>query len=180
MDGPNVLILDEPTNDFDVETLTALEDLLDSFGGTIIVVSHDRYFLERVTDQVYALTGDGLVRHLPRGIEEYLEIRQASDHVALVNTGSGAGSGDSAAAATSGPALSSADLRAVRKQLSKLEKAIVAADKQEALLHQQLSEFASDFAKCAELNAELAAVLERKNDAETEWMVVAEQLEGSQ
>ena len=77
MGGPNVLVLDEPTNDFDVETLTALEDLLDSFAGTLLVVSHDRYFVERVCDTTVALLGDGAVRHLPGGIEEYLKRRRA-------------------------------------------------------------------------------------------------------
>ncbi len=181
MDGPNVLILDEPTNDFDVETLTALEDLLDSFGGTLIVVSHDRYFLERVTDQVYALLGDGAVRHLPRGIDEYLEIRQASDHLPLVNSGSlGESAGGQGPSGGSVSTMSSADLRVVKKQLAKLERVISTADKQEKTLHNQLAEHASDFEKCVRFNDELAEVLVRKNAAETEWMTVAEQLEGDQ
>ena len=77
MDSPNVLLLDEPTNDFDVETLTALEDLLDSFGGTLLVISHDRYFLERVCDTFVGLVGDKSLRDLPRGIDEYLQLRRA-------------------------------------------------------------------------------------------------------
>ena len=75
MDSPNVLLLDEPTNDFDIETLTELEDLLDSYGGTLIVISHDRYFLERVCDRFVGLLGDKKVRDLPRGVDEYLELR---------------------------------------------------------------------------------------------------------
>jgi ATP-binding cassette subfamily F protein uup len=75
MDSPNVLLLDEPTNDFDIETLTELEDLLDSYGGTLIVISHDRYFLERVCDRFVGLLGDKKVRDLPRGVDEYLEQR---------------------------------------------------------------------------------------------------------
>ena len=78
MDSPNVLLLDEPTNDFDIETLTELEDLLDSYGGTLIVISHDRYFLERVCDRFVGLLGDKSVRDLPRGVDEYLELREAS------------------------------------------------------------------------------------------------------
>ena len=78
MDSPNVLLLDEPTNDFDVETLTALEDLLDSFGGTLLVISHDRYFLERVCDRFVGLLGDAKLRDLPGGIEEYLKLRANS------------------------------------------------------------------------------------------------------
>jgi ATP-binding cassette subfamily F protein uup len=75
MESPNVLLLDEPTNDFDIETLTELEDLLDSYGGTLIVISHDRYFLERVCDRFVGLLGDKKVRDLPRGVDEYLEQR---------------------------------------------------------------------------------------------------------
>jgi len=76
VNGPNVLLLDEPTNDLDVEMLTVLEDLLDTWPGTLVVVSHDRYFLERTTDSVYALLGDGQIRHLPNGVDEYLERRR--------------------------------------------------------------------------------------------------------
>lgn len=75
MDSPNVLLLDEPTNDFDIEILTELEDLLDSFAGTMLVISHDRYFLERTCDRVVGLLGDGKVTDLPRGIDQYLEQR---------------------------------------------------------------------------------------------------------
>ena len=80
MAEPNVLLLDEPTNDLDIDTLTALEDLLDGWPGTLVVVSHDRYFVERVCDNVYALTGDGGIRHLPGGIEQYLaDVEPAPD-----------------------------------------------------------------------------------------------------
>ena len=76
MDGPNVLLLDEPTNDLDIDTLTAFEDILDGWPGTLLVVSHDRYFLERTTDQVAALYGDGRIRLLPGGVDEYLAHRE--------------------------------------------------------------------------------------------------------
>ena len=79
MDEPNVLLLDEPTNDLDIDTLTALEDLLDGWPGTLVVVSHDRYFVERVCDNVYASMGDGAIRHLPGGIDQYLELRHAAE-----------------------------------------------------------------------------------------------------
>ena len=81
MDSPNVLLLDEPTNDFDIETLTELEDLLDGYGGTLIVISHDRYFLERVCDRFVGLLGDKLVRDLPRGVDEYLELRHDATNI---------------------------------------------------------------------------------------------------
>lgn len=178
MDGPNVLVLDEPTNDFDVETLTALEDLLDSFGGTLIVVSHDRYFCERVTDHVYALLGDGTVRHLPRGIDEYLELRELSDHLPLRAGDGNQGSPSSPNAVGVGtPTMSAGELRSAKKALTRLERTIAACDKEEAQLHVQLSEHAGDYEKCVQLNEQLRTTVERKHRAEVEWMALAEQLE---
>lgn len=178
MDGPNVLILDEPTNDFDVETLTALEDLLDSFGGTLIVVSHDRYFCERVTDLVFGLLGDGTVRHLPGGIPEYLKIRQETDHVPLMADEPGF-TPDADVSNASAAALDATQTRAAKKQLSRLERTIAACDKEEQKLHDQLAEHATDYEKCAELNSALIESKERKHAAELEWMELAEQLEGA-
>lgn len=178
MDGPNVLILDEPTNDFDVETLTALEDLLDSFGGTLIVVSHDRYFCERVTDLVFGLLGDGTVRHLPGGIPEYLKIRQETDHVPLMADEPGF-TPDADVSSASAAALDATQTRAAKKQLSRLERTIAACDKEEQKLHDQLAEHATDYEKCAELNSALIESKERKHAAELEWMELAEQLEGT-
>ena len=178
MDGPNVLILDEPTNDFDVETLTALEDLLDSFGGTLIVVSHDRYFCERVTDLVFGLLGDGTVRHLPGGIPEYLKIRQETDHVPLMADEPGF-TPDADVSSASAAALDATQTRAAKKQLSRLERTIAACDKEEQKLHDQLAEHATDYEKCAELNSALIESKERKHAAELEWMELAEQLEGA-
>lgn len=177
MDGPNVLILDEPTNDFDVETLTALEDLLDSFGGTLIVVSHDRYFCERVTDLVFGLLGDGTVRHLPGGIPEYLKIRQETDHVPLM--ADEPGFTPDADVSNASAALDATQTRAAKKQLSRLERTIAACDKEEQKLHDQLAEHATDYEKCAELNSALIESKERKHAAELEWMELAEQLEGA-
>ena len=103
---PNVLLLDEPTNDLDIETLTVLEDFLDGWPGTLVVVSHDRYFLERVTDSVWALLGDGRSRCCPRGVEEYLERRRAGRAAGgcLARAPPASGSGSS-------PAAGSADAR---------------------------------------------------------------------
>ena len=91
LDEPNVLLLDEPTNDLDIETLNVLEDFLDGWPGTLVVVSHDRYFLERVCDTVWALLGDGTVRMLPRGVDEYLERREAALRAGAGGAGVGAG-----------------------------------------------------------------------------------------
>ena len=102
--GPNLLVLDEPTNDLDVETLAVIEDVLDSWPGSLVVVSHDRYFLERTCDDLYALLGDGRLRHLPRGVEQYLELRSSATGV-LQSTGSAATARAGAGGAARGAAL---------------------------------------------------------------------------
>lgn len=114
LDQPNVLILDEPTNDLDTDMLAAMEDLLDSWSGTLIVVSHDRYFLERVTDQQFAIL-DAKLRHLPGGVDEYLRLRALQD-------AEPSRSADAPAAAT--PGLQGADLRAAQKEASAAERKI--------------------------------------------------------
>jgi ATPase subunit of ABC transporter with duplicated ATPase domains len=124
LDQPNVLILDEPTNDLDTDMLAAMEDLLDSWPGTLLVVSHDRYFLERVTDQQFAILG-GRLRHLPGGVDEYLRLRkleQGSGGAGAGGAGAGGGAGGSGDAADGSPALSGADLRAAQKELAALER----------------------------------------------------------
>ncbi|WP_336632304.1 MULTISPECIES: ABC-F family ATP-binding cassette domain-containing protein [unclassified Microbacterium] len=123
LDQPNVLILDEPTNDLDTDMLAAIEDLLDSWAGTLLVVSHDRYFLERVTDQQYAVLagpdGVGRLRHLPGGIDEYLRLRDAAWRGTAVASASPGG-----AAPASSPGLSGAELRAAQKELTAAERRI--------------------------------------------------------
>jgi len=116
LDQPNVLILDEPTNDLDTDMLAAIEDLLDSWAGTLLVVSHDRYFLERVTDQQYAVL-DGRLRHLPGGVDEYLRLRAAQLSAPAAAPAASGG-------AASGPALAGADLRAAQKEVAAAERRI--------------------------------------------------------
>jgi ATP-binding cassette subfamily F protein uup len=172
MGGPNVLVLDEPTNDFDVETLTALEDLLDSFAGTLLVVSHDRYFLERVCESFVGLLGDGKVLDLPGEVEQYLQLRRTKAAVTVAGrfdqgeTGSGSQAG-----------LSAADERQLRKDLSRLERSIGKADELIRGLHETLAEHASEFEKLVGLNADLAAAIANKEDLEAQWLVIFEQLE---
>jgi ATPase subunit of ABC transporter with duplicated ATPase domains len=120
---PNLLILDEPTNDLDTDMLAQVEDLLDSWPGTLIVVSHDRYLLERVTDMQYALLGDGALRHLPRGVDQYLELRGA------------AGKAESQQTA---PKVSGAELRASQKAIQKLERAIEKLEAEEVAVQLDL------------------------------------------
>jgi ATP-binding cassette subfamily F protein uup len=151
---PNVLLLDEPTNDLDTDTLAALEDLLDSWAGTLVVVSHDRYLIERVCDSTVALLGDGSLAALPGGIEEYLARRAAS----------------SATAPPSERRTSKGDSRASRKELTRLERRIAQLEKREALLHEQLAAHATDFAQVAELDAQLRAVVADREAAEDRWL----------
>ncbi|WP_447943240.1 ABC-F family ATP-binding cassette domain-containing protein [Microbacterium aurum] len=169
LDQPNVLILDEPTNDLDTDMLAAIEDLLDSWAGTLLVVSHDRYFLERVTDQQYAVLagpdGAGRLRHLPGGIDEYLRLRE-------LERGLGAQSGSrgqAAATPASAPALAGADLRAAQKELAaaerRIEKLTAQADAaRTALADHDQSDYVGLGEKMkaiGELDAEIAALEDR-------------------
>ncbi|GAA3110824.1 ABC-F family ATP-binding cassette domain-containing protein [Pseudonocardia yunnanensis] len=168
MAEPNVLLLDEPTNDLDVDTLSRLEDLLDGWPGTLIVVSHDRYLVERVCDTVVALLGDGKVTHLPGGIEEYLQRRAAAGRQA---TGLSAPPPTPAAAK---PTSSAADHRAARKEASRLERRLETLDKREKQLHEELAAAATDPSRLLELDAELRAVLAEKESVELDWLAAAE------
>ena len=185
---PNVLLLDEPTNDLDIETLNVLEDFLDGWPGTLVVVSHDRYFLERVTDSVWALLGDGQVSMLPRGVEEYLERRREALHLAAAPTpapaspatpsGSGAGSASGAASGAAPKARSgSAEERTARKTVARLDKVLARLSAREAELTAELAAHASDPDRLTELSKALGALHEEKDAAELEWLEAAALLE---
>ncbi|MEV4443595.1 ABC-F family ATP-binding cassette domain-containing protein [Streptomyces sp. NPDC049577] len=165
MDEPNVLFLDEPTNDLDIETLTQLEDLLDGWPGSMVVISHDRYFVERTTDRVFALLGDRALRMLPRGLDEYLERRQ---RVIEAATPAPAALG---AAAKAKPA---ADARAAKKELQKIERRLDRISEQEAKLHERIAEQATDFEAVAKLDAELRELASERDDLEMRWLELAE------
>ncbi|MGZ4523564.1 MAG: ABC-F family ATP-binding cassette domain-containing protein [Mycobacteriaceae bacterium] len=167
MAEPNVLLLDEPTNDLDIDTLQQLEDLLDSWPGTMVVVSHDRYLTERVCDSVWALFGDGKLTNLPRGIDEYLE-RRAAD----LNENPG----QPASLGGAGASTDAAGHRAARKELSKVERLVAKLDDKERVLHKELAEAASDAGKLHSLGAELKALRVEKEAAEQKWMELAEAL----
>ncbi|MGY1812736.1 ABC-F family ATP-binding cassette domain-containing protein [Blastococcus sp. SYSU D00820] len=175
MGEPNVLVLDEPTNDLDIDTLTALEDLLDGFAGTVLVVSHDRYFVDRVCDSVVALMGDGSLAALPGGVEEYLARRRAGEAALSQATGAGAGS-DPAAAAPAGP--SAAEVRAARKEAARLERRLEKLTAEEERLHADLAAAATDHARVLELDERLRAVLAEKEQVESDWLAAAETAEG--
>ena len=207
MDEPNVLLLDEPTNDLDIDTLRQLEDLLDSWPGTMVVISHDRYLVERICDSVWALFGDGALTNLPRGIDEYLERRRAAGAAgdtgkvsraasapdargasasapaasaaagASVAAGSSAAPGSSAAA---GAVVGSGEHRELQKEMNRLERQIDKLSKREAQLHDELAVAAGeelDTEKLAELDRQLKDVVAEKNQFEERWMEVGEKLE---
>jgi ABC transport system ATP-binding/permease protein len=165
MDSPNVLLLDEPTNDFDVETLTALEDLLDSFGGTLLVISHDRYFLERVCDRFVGLLGDSKLRDLPGGIDEYLKLR-ANSSQPITTTAPKAKSSNIA------------EIKEVRKEIAKHERQIAKLETQILELQSNQSELAFDHEKLAQNMEELAKLTEDKSAIEESWLQANSTLEG--
>ena len=174
MAGPNVLLLDEPTNDLDVETLNALEDLLDGWAGTLVVVSHDRYFLERVCDRVFGLLGDGRVRDLPGGVEEYLRLREGAMGLtaqAPAPVPGVAGGPSQGAAPVAGPAV---DLRTARKELARIERAVSRLTKESEALHGQLVEHATDHVRVTALDTELRGLRAQIADLEEQWLVLAE------
>ena len=156
MDSPNVLLLDEPTNDFDVETLTALEDLLDSFGGTLLVISHDRYFLERVCDTFVGLTGDKSLRDLPRGIEEYLELRRGSQ----INKPK----------AEIKKVATILEQKAAKKELARIEKQLERRVARISEIEAELTQTGNDYEKLATLTNELDSLKAEHAELEEQWL----------
>ena len=164
MDSPNVLLLDEPTNDFDIETLTELEDLLDSYGGTLVVISHDRYFLERVCDRFVGLLGDKALRDLPRGVDQYLEQRAASLP--------GAGTEEKSKTVSS-----AAEQRQFKKDLARLERQIEKAKLRISELEQDQTTAAFDPAELSRVTTELESARVELNSREEEWLEITLLLE---
>jgi len=165
MDSPNVLLLDEPTNDFDIETLTELEDLLDSYGGTLIVISHDRYFLERVCDRFYGLLGDKVLRDLPRGVDQYLEHRAVSSAPSTESS------------SKEGSTSSAAQLRQLKKDLTRVERQVAKGKERLAQLKLELEAAAFSPEKLLELSAEIATVESELVVREEEWLEITLALE---
>jgi len=163
MGSPNVLLLDEPTNDLDVETLAALEDLLDSFAGVLIVISHDRYFLERTCDRFYGLLGNEELRDLPRGIEQYLELRDAFRERELsqkVEKGIS----------------NAAEERLIKKEIAKLDKQIAKVVTEEAELKAAEAEAAFDHQRLLEIGEKLREVSSRRQELENQWLELSERI----
>jgi ATP-binding cassette subfamily F protein uup len=163
MDSPNVLLLDEPTNDFDIETLTELEDLLDSYGGTLLVISHDRYFLERVCDRFVGLLGDKELRDLPRGVDQYLEQRAQSLQKPAEATKEKSQS-------------SAAEVRQLKKDLVRVERQIQKAKEKIAELESAQEGAAFDPTELIRISAEIETQRAELNSREEEWLEITLQL----
>jgi len=161
MAGPNVMLLDEPTNDLDVDTLAEVEDVLDGWAGTLVLVSHDRWFLERVCDDVYALL-DGALRHLPGGVDEYVALRRAA-----------------AAAAVASPARAEArgDSRAARKELARIERRLSRIAAEEAEVHEVMAAVATDHEQVLALDTKLRTLAAEKAELEEQWLMLADDAE---
>ncbi|WP_462419023.1 ABC-F family ATP-binding cassette domain-containing protein [Kytococcus sp. Marseille-QA3725] len=195
LDEPNVLMLDEPTNDLDIETLTSMEDVLDGWAGTLLVVSHDRYLLERMANRQVALLGDGRIRDLPGGVEQYLELRRqrrdagrgtgrggrdAVEAVAqasgLSPAGGGTVSGGAAGGSETPSGLSPAQERALTKAMARAEKQMEKATAGLEEVHGAMAEAATDPDRLAELSARERELREQHDAAEAEWLEAADQL----
>ena len=175
LEQPNVLILDEPTNDLDTDMLAAIEDLLDSWPGTLLVVSHDRYFIERVTDQQYAILG-GHLRHLPGGVDEYLRLRERERSAAPVSQRGGDASAPAAASPAAG-GLAGSDLRAAQKEVAALERRLEKLESQITAARTALADH--DQSDYVGLGAEMARIgeLEKERDGvEERWFELTEQI----
>ncbi|HEY0474087.1 MAG TPA: ABC-F family ATP-binding cassette domain-containing protein [Kribbella sp.] len=177
LDEPNVLILDEPTNDLDVETLTVLEDFLDNWPGVVVVVTHDRYFLERVSDMVYAIMGDGQVRHLPRGVDQYLDELESGTAPRRVASEPVIDAPTAPTASAAEAPVDAAAARAAKKELNRIERQLAKLTESEAKLHDQLAANASNYERLADLDAELRKLADERGELETAWFEAAERAE---
>ena len=179
LDEPNVLVLDEPSNDLDTDMLAAMEDLLDTWPGTLLVVSHDRYLLERVTDQQYAVL-DGHFRHVPGGVDEYLRLLERSRAGAgATSTGAPTEASGAVGGETSGSGLDGAGLRAAKKELGALERRISKLTGQIEALDKKMTEHdPADYGGLASLGTDKAALAAEIGEVEERWMALAEAVEG--
>ncbi len=174
MGEPNVLLLDEPTNDLDIDTLTALEDLLDGWPGTLVVVSHDRYFLERVCDDVFALPGDGGLRHLPGGVEQYLEIGGAFAGATAPTVPAGVVADGEGPPSGTRPG---AQRQAARRELARVERELDRSARRDRELQTAMAAAATDAGRLRDLTGELGALGAEREALEARWLELAEQLE---
>ena len=192
LDEPNVLIMDEPDNDLDTDMLAVMEDLLDTWPGTLIVVSHDRYLLERVTDQQFALIG-GQIRHLPGGVDDYLRMiedaqrnassngsQQGAQSAASSNAKSGQNSAstDAADSAEAAPKLSGKEYHEASRRVNAIERKLAKLEEQKTQLETSMAEHdPTDFEGLNKLNEQLQAIANESEELEMEWMDLSEKLE---
>jgi ATP-binding cassette subfamily F protein uup len=178
---PNVLLLDEPTNDLDIDTLNVVEDFLDGWPGTLVVVSHDRYFLERVTDSVWALMGDGQISMLPNGVDQYLAARKRGEATNVsAKPPPPEAAGQAAAPDQGNPTkarVGGAEERAARKTVARLDKQLARINAREAALTEEMSAGASDSGRLAALSAEAQELADQKAELELEWLEAVALLE---
>ena len=177
---PNVLLLDEPTNDLDIDTLNVVEDFLDGWPGTLVVVSHDRYFLERVTDVVYGLLDDGRLSLLPGGVDEYLDRRSGTSPRPRGELSATEVSGEVPLRGRDGPTsarLGSAEERAARKTLARVEKRLEQVAARESELNDEVLAHATDHERLTDLSTQLSTLAQEREGLEVEWLEAAEALE---
>ena len=179
MAEPNVLLLDEPTNDLDIDTLQELESLLDSWPGTLVVISHDRYLIERIADNTYALFGDGKLTNLPGGIDEYLRKREeieAGKNTGVINLGE---KKTDAPAPKPEKKLSSQQEREITKKMNALERKMQKLEKSAAQINEKLAAAAEevDTEAMTRLDTELKGNRSAYEDLEMEWLELGEKLE---
>ncbi|AKU15907.1 ABC-F family ATP-binding cassette domain-containing protein [Luteipulveratus mongoliensis] len=177
MQEPNVLLLDEPTNDLDIETLTSMEDVLDGWAGTLLVVSHDRYLLERMCDRQLALMGDGQIRELPGGVEQYLALRHDQHQEVerrTARTSKAAAAQPPSPAAGDPSSYSPAQQREARKELARVERALARLTEREKRLHDQMLDAATDHEQTTSLSGQLREVHDEKERLELAWLEAAE------
>lgn len=174
LDEPNVLILDEPSNDLDTDMLAAMEDLLDTWPGTLLVVSHDRYLMERVTDQQYALI-NGTFRHLPGGVDEYLQLSASAATAPLTKAVDSSPLGKQDAGSSSAAKASGAEVRAAQKEINQIDRKLVKLADQKAKLDEKMaSHDPSDYEGLAALSAEQQGIQAEVDELELRWMELSE------
>ena len=174
LDEPNVLILDEPSNDLDTDMLAAMEDLLDTWPGTLLVVSHDRYLMERVTDQQYALI-DGTFRHLPGGVNEYLQLSISTAAAPSTKAVDSSPLGKQDAGSSSAAKASGAEVRAAQKEINQIDRKLAKLADQKAKLDDKMaSHDPSDYEGLASLSAEQQGIQDEIDELEMRWMELSE------
>lgn len=174
LDEPNVLILDEPSNDLDTDMLAAMEDLLDTWPGTLLVVSHDRYLMERVTDQQYALI-DGTFRHLPGGVDEYLQLSMSAAATPSTKAVDSSPLGKQDAGSSSAAKVSGAEVRAAQKEINQIDRKLAKLADQKAKLEEKMASYdPSDYEGLAALSADQQCIQSEIDELEMRWMQLSE------